>query len=83
MKQIGRLTVLFLGLALLVATCQGTKRTLRIRLSSWRYASQNPPNHPYSIADQNWIAKIEKETNGRVKIKPYWGGTTHLITRSI
>ncbi len=21
-----------------------------------------------------WMAKIEKETNGRVKFKPYWGG---------
>ena len=31
--------------------------------------------HPYSIADQHWIDKIAKETNGRVKIKPYWNGT--------
>jgi TRAP-type C4-dicarboxylate transport system substrate-binding protein len=27
------------------------------------------------MADQHWIAKMEKETNGRVKIKPYWAGT--------
>ena len=40
-----------------------------------RYASPYPPAHPYSIADQKWIEKIEKETNGRVKIKPYWNGT--------
>jgi TRAP-type C4-dicarboxylate transport system substrate-binding protein len=39
------------------------------------YASPYAPNHPYSIADQNWIAKIEKETGGKVKIKPYWAGT--------
>jgi len=30
--------------------------------------------HPFSIVDKKWIEKIEKETNGRVKIKPYWGG---------
>lgn len=39
------------------------------------YASQYANIHPYSIADQHWIDKIAKETNGRVKIKPYWNGT--------
>ncbi len=28
-----------------------------------------------SKIDAVWIAKIEKETKGRVKIKPYWGGS--------
>ena len=32
------------------------------------------PN-PYAVAAQKWIDKIEKDTNGRVHIKPYWGGT--------
>lgn len=39
------------------------------------YASPYAPTHPYSIADQKWIQKIESETNGKVKIKPYWAGT--------
>jgi TRAP-type C4-dicarboxylate transport system substrate-binding protein len=39
------------------------------------YATFYAPIHPFSLADQHWIAKIEKETNGRVKIKPYWAGT--------
>ncbi len=30
------------------------------------------PNHHFSIATQQWIDKIEKETAGRIKIKPYW-----------
>ncbi len=34
-----------------------------------------PPNHAHSVAAQHWIEKIEKETNGRVKIKAYWAGT--------
>ena len=40
-----------------------------------RYASPYPPTHTMAMADQKWIAKIEAETKGRVKIKPYWSGT--------
>lgn len=40
-----------------------------------KYASPYPPTHPYSVADQLWIERVESETNGRVRIKPYWGGT--------
>lgn len=39
-----------------------------------KYATIYPPTHPFSIADQHWIAKVEKETNGKVKIVPYWAG---------
>ncbi len=45
------------------------------RLVELKYGSQYPPTHSYSVADMNWMQKIEKETNGRVKIKPYWSGT--------
>ena len=31
--------------------------------------------HPYALADMAWIEKIESETNGRVKIEYYPGGT--------
>lgn len=40
-----------------------------------KYASLYMPTHPYSVADLHWIEKIEKESKGRVKIKPYWAGT--------
>jgi TRAP-type transport system periplasmic protein len=39
------------------------------------YGSTYAPDHTFSLADKAWIEKIEKETNGRVKIKPYWNGT--------
>jgi len=39
------------------------------------YATSFGPDHTMSIADKIWMAKIEKETNGRVKIKPYWSGS--------
>ena len=39
------------------------------------YASPVGPDHTFSVVDRKWMEKIEKETNGRVKIKPFWGGT--------
>ena len=39
------------------------------------YGSAMGPDHTFSRADIAWFAKIEKETNGRVKFKPFWGGT--------
>ena len=39
------------------------------------YATMWPQGHPYSLGDQIWIERMEKETKGAVKIKPFWGGT--------
>jgi TRAP-type transport system periplasmic protein len=39
------------------------------------YASPVGPDHTFSVVDRKWMEKVEKETNGRVKIKPFWGGT--------
>lgn len=36
-----------------------------------------PPPHPMSAATQLWIEKIEKDTKGRVKIKPFWAGALY------
>ncbi len=38
------------------------------------YGTPYGPDHTFSKTDQKWFAKIEKETNGRVKFKPFWGG---------
>jgi TRAP-type C4-dicarboxylate transport system substrate-binding protein len=62
----------------LICICIFTLSTITFaqdKVNELRYASQYAPTHPYSIADLKWIEKIEKETNGRVKIKPYWNGT--------
>ena len=48
-----------------------------------KYGSRYPQTHPYAVADQHWIEKIEKETNGRVKIKPYWAETLLTYKDSI
>lgn len=38
------------------------------------YGTPYGVDHTFSNIDKRWIDKIEKETNYRVKIKPYWGG---------
>jgi TRAP-type C4-dicarboxylate transport system substrate-binding protein len=41
-----------------------------------------PPDHPFSVATQEWIEKIEEETNGQVHITPYWGGALYASKES-
>lgn len=38
------------------------------------YSTTYSPTHPYGQADALWIERIEEQTNGRVKITPFWGG---------
>lgn len=38
------------------------------------YASPYTPNHPFSKADQEWMAFVEKRSGGRLKIRPVWSG---------
>jgi len=46
------------------------------------YGGLWPPTHPMSKATQLWIDKIDKETNGRVKIKPFWAGALYRPRQS-
>jgi TRAP-type transport system periplasmic protein len=39
------------------------------------YATMWPQAHAYSMGDQIWIDRIEKQTKGAVKIEPFWQGT--------
>ncbi|HEX5787884.1 MAG TPA: TRAP transporter substrate-binding protein DctP [Woeseiaceae bacterium] len=38
------------------------------------YASPYSPGHPFSLADRDWMAWVEKEGKGRVQIRPIWSG---------
>ncbi len=38
------------------------------------YASPYGPNHPFSKADQRWIAFVEQHSGGTLKIRPSWSG---------
>ncbi|UCG66825.1 MAG: TRAP transporter substrate-binding protein DctP [Deltaproteobacteria bacterium] len=41
------------------------------------YGGNWPPSHPFTKATIIWIDKIEKETQGRVKIKPFWASALY------
>lgn len=80
MKKLACIVVVVAGLMILVTNFSGDFATAAsnesIRLN---YASPYSSTHTHALADKAWIDKIEKETNGRVKIKAYFGGT--LISR--
>ena len=39
------------------------------------YASPYGPGHPFSRADIQWMKWIEQESDGRLRIEPYWSGS--------
>ena len=47
------------------------------------YATPYPPGHPFSRADQQWMAWVEKASHGRLHIRPYWGGSLISSDQSI
>lgn len=69
MKRLLRCAVLVLGLAA-CAPAPSAEGPVVLR-----YASLYPPTHPFSQADIAWISHVEEQAHGRLKIKPYWGGT--------
>jgi len=38
------------------------------------YATPYSPSHPFSRADQQWIAWVEEQTGGSLKFRPSWSG---------
>jgi TRAP-type C4-dicarboxylate transport system substrate-binding protein len=47
-----------------------------------KYGAVVPESNPHALADLAWIEKIEKETNGRVKIEYYPGATIVSPTKA-
>jgi TRAP-type C4-dicarboxylate transport system substrate-binding protein len=39
-----------------------------------RYASPYAASHPFSRADLSWIEYIERASDGRIRIEPFWAG---------
>lgn len=76
MVKVRRTMVVLLGVVFLCALIPALTVVAQAQqVIELRYASPYAPTHPYSLADQKWFAKIEAETKGRVKIKPYWNST--------
>jgi TRAP-type C4-dicarboxylate transport system substrate-binding protein len=70
-----RTLVIFAVVAFVVAlVLPGRTMAQQGKVIELTYGSPYGPDHTFSKTDKRWIAKIEKETNGRVKIKPFWGG---------
>ena len=38
------------------------------------YATPYSPTHPFSKADQAWMAFVEQRSHGRIRIRPIWSG---------
>ncbi|MFD1912180.1 TRAP transporter substrate-binding protein [Halodurantibacterium flavum] len=55
------------GLSLATAAAQAAEFNLT-------YSTTYSPTHPYGQADEQWIARIHEQTDGRVNITPFWGG---------
>ena len=75
-----RRRLLTLGLAVLaLAGCarpQGQAEILR-------YASPYSPNHPFSRADLEWMRFVERASQGRLKVQPFWGGSLISSDQSV
>ncbi len=69
-----RSIVVVLAALLFVAFVFPTGVMAQQKVIELTFGSPYNVDHPFSKTDQKWFAKIEKETNGRVKFKPFWGG---------
>lgn len=75
MKRLTTIVVFVLVGALAAMLAAGPGALAQTTPIELKYASIYAPTHAFSIADQHWMEKMEKETNGRVKFKPFWSGT--------
>lgn len=63
-------------LALVAAVSIGTSATAVVAAEfELNYSTTYTPTHPYGRADEEWIKRIHEQTNGRVKITAFWGGS--------
>jgi TRAP-type transport system periplasmic protein len=65
--------VLGVGLAMSMVGCSKTSNEAGV--TTLRYASPYGPTHPFSRGDAQWIDYVERESQGRLRIEPYWGGS--------
>lgn len=62
---------LVLALAMLISACA---RPASPGVTELTYATPYSPNHPFSKADQAWMAFVEQRSHGRIRIRPSWSG---------
>ncbi|WP_137680111.1 TRAP transporter substrate-binding protein DctP [Aurantiacibacter suaedae] len=64
----------FAALLALLAMVAGCARALPEDVTELTYATPYPPSHPFSQADQRWMDYVERESGGKLLIKPIWSG---------
>jgi TRAP-type C4-dicarboxylate transport system substrate-binding protein len=63
-------TVMLLG----VLAVAGCARAPVPGVTELVYATPYSPNHPFSRADKEWMAFVERRSGGRLRIRPSWSG---------
>jgi TRAP-type transport system periplasmic protein len=53
----------------------GCARAPEDRATTLTYASPYSPMHPFSRADRAWMAWVEREAGGTLRIEPFWAGS--------
>ncbi len=67
--------VAMLPLVLLLAACLGAcARPADDGVTELVYATPYSPTHPFSRADLRWIAHVEAQSGGTLRIRPSWSG---------
>ncbi|HVN97986.1 MAG TPA: TRAP transporter substrate-binding protein DctP [Syntrophorhabdaceae bacterium] len=74
MKRIGNGILLLVAISLIITGFSGTAVAQQNKVIELTFGTPFPVDHMFSVTDKKWMDKVEKETNGRVKFKPYWGG---------
>lgn len=82
--RLGQSTAILIGLITLgLVLGMAVNSVHAAKAISLTYSGVWPPTHPISIATQKWIEKIEKESQGRVKIRPFWAGALYKPKDSV
>lgn len=68
-------------LFLLVAGCSGASRDSGV--TELTYATPYSPGHPFSRADQRWMAFVEERSGGTLRIRPSWSGALMSTEHSL
>jgi TRAP-type C4-dicarboxylate transport system substrate-binding protein len=59
---------------LLLAACAGCSDPPASGVTELVYATPYSPAHPFSRADLRWMAFVERESGGSLRIRPSWSG---------
>jgi len=71
---------LLLALVMLLASCE---KEVPAQVTELVYATPYAPSHPFSRADQDWMAFVEQRSGGTLKIVPSWAGALLSLEHSM